>query len=63
MLPLKRFSTTGKHKVFVLRINISLWVFRGVCGWVGRLGSALGDGEQERRCVAGRGEGEIPPIY
>lgn len=63
MLYLKRVSTTGKHKVFLLYINISLRVFPGVCGWVGSLKSALGDGEGERRCAAGRGQDEVHRIY
>lgn len=36
MLYLRRVSTTGKHKVFLLDINILLGVFPWVCRWVGR---------------------------
>lgn len=37
MLYLKRVSTTGKHKVFLLHINILLPV-SPVCGWEGSRG-------------------------
>lgn len=46
MLYLRRVSTTGKHKVFLLYINILLWVFPRVCRWMGSLKSALGNGSR-----------------
>lgn len=63
MLYLRRVSTTAKHKVFLLCINISLWVFPRVCGWVGCRKSTLGEEEWERRLMMGREQDEIRRIY